>query len=255
LHSCARPTAQGQQTLDQEAFVKLTYRIAIAALALSCAVDALAVPYPTETQFRQAIDAVAGLLQSEGLQVEVLDAQKEGVTLPLMSAGLGLTSGTCLIFYNTKPLNALLPFFDSVAERDLPMWLNAIAVHELTHCVEQREAYVRQRFDKVLPPDFAADNVTVQGYLSMVKSGEVKTWSEALADIAAVLYFKRAVPAQWSQFAQRLAAMRIELASEYPAHDTTAWLYKIIAENAGPAAKQSLFEAAFALRRQYRPDS
>jgi hypothetical protein len=235
--------------------VKSSYRLGVATLVLSCVIDALAVPYPTEGQFRQAIGEVAGLLKNEGLQVEILDAQQEGVMQPLMAAGLSLTSGACLIFYNTRPLDALRPFFDSVAEQDLPVWLNAIAVHELTHCVEQREAYIRKRFDRVLPPDFAPDNLTVKGYVSLVKSGEVETWSEALADIAAVLYFKQAVPAHWRQFAQRLATMRIELAKTYPAHNTATWLHKIIAANADPVANQNLFEAAFALRSQYQPDS
>jgi hypothetical protein len=226
----------------------------MAALAVSCSVNALAVPYPTEDQFRQAIGEVAGLLKTEGLQVEILDAQKEGVAQPLMAAGLSLTSGVCLVFYNTKPIDPLKLFFESVAEPDLPVWLSAIAVHEFAHCFEQREAYIRQRFDRVLPPDFELNGVTVQGYLSLVRSGEVETWSEALGDIAAVLYFKQAVPARWTQFAQRLAAMRVELAKTYPTHNTAVWLRQMVAADAGPAANQSLFEAAFALRRQYRPD-
>jgi hypothetical protein len=226
----------------------------MAALAVSCSVNALAVPYPTEDQFRQAIGEVAGLLKTEGLQVEILDAQKEGVAQPLMAAGLSLTSGVCLVFYNTKPIDPLKLFFESVAEPDLPVWLSAIAVHEFAHCFEQREAYIRQRFDRVLPPDFELNGVTVQGYLSLVRSGEVETWSEALGDIAAVLYFKQAVPARWTQFAQRLAVMRVELAKTYPTHNTAAWLRQVVAADAGPAVNQSLFEAAFALRRQYRPD-
>jgi len=37
------------------------------------------------------------------------------------------------------------------------------------------------------------ENITVQGYLAVVKSGSVETWAEALADIVSVLYFKEAV--------------------------------------------------------------
>jgi hypothetical protein len=48
--------------------------------------------------------------------------------------------------------------------------------------------------------------------------------------------------------------MRVELAKTYPTHNTAVWLRQMVAADAGPAANQSLFEAAFALRRQYRPD-
>jgi hypothetical protein len=211
------------------------------------------VPYPTEDQLRTAIGEVAGLLKSEGIELEILDARKEGLTRPLMAAGLNQTTGVCLVFYNTKPEDGLIQFFDSIDQKDLPVMLSAIAVHEATHCIEQREAYVRKRFDKVLPPDFKRDNMTIQGYLSVVKSGALVTWSEALADITSVLYLKRAVPGQWVRFSNRIAAMRRDLAWKWPEHDTSAWLHKIIAADTGEAANQSLFETAFQLRRQYRP--
>ena len=49
----------------------------------------------------------------------------------------------CLIFYNTKPADGLNQFFDSIDQNDLPVMLTAMAVHEASHCIEQREAYVR----------------------------------------------------------------------------------------------------------------
>lgn len=234
--------------------MKATCRHSVAALVLLCCIKAPAAPYPTEDQYRTAIGEVAELLKSEGLELEMLDARKEGLTRPLMAAGLSLSNGVCLIFYNTKPEDGLTQFFGAIDEKDMPLWLNAFAVHEAAHCIEQREAYIRKRFDKVLPPDFKRDNVTVQGYLSVVKSGAVETWGEALADIASVLYFKQAVPGQWMQFATRLADMRRDLALKWPVHDTSPWLYRVIAANADRAAHQSLFEAAFQLRWQYRPD-
>lgn len=229
-------------------------RYSVAALALLCSINACAVPYPKEDQFRAAIGEVAGLLKTEGIELEILDARKEGLKRPLMAAGLNLTSGVCLVFYNTEPEDGLTQFFDAISEQDLPVWLKAIAVHEATHCIEQREAYIRKRFDKVLPPEFRRDNVTIRGYLSVVKSGAVETWGEALADIVSVLYLKQVVPDRWAHFANGLAAMRHNLASKWPEHDTSAWLYKIIAADVGGAANQSLFETAFQLRRQYRPD-
>ena len=228
-------------------------RHSVAALALLCCIHASAAPYPTEDQLRAAIGAVAVLLKSEGLELEILDARKEGLTRPLLAAGLSLTSGVCLVFYNTEPEDGLIQFFDAIGQKDLPVMLDAMAVHEASHCIEQREAYVHKRFDKVLPPDFNRDNVTIQGYLSVVKSGALVTWSEALADIASVLYLKQAAPDRWQQFASGLAAMRHDLARKWPAHDTSAWLYQIIAADLGEAGNQSLFETAFRLRRQYRP--
>lgn len=227
----------------------------IAALALLLCSPASAVPYPTEDQLRAAIGEVAGMLKSEGIELEILDARKEGLTRPLMAAGLNQATGVCLVFYNTRPEDGLNQFFDSLDQQDLPVILNAIAVHEATHCIEQREAYVRKRFDKVLPPDFKRDNMTVQGYLSVVNSGALVTWSEALADIASVLYVKRTVPGQWVRLSNRIAAMRRDLAWKWREHDTSAWLHKIIAADISEAEKQSasLFETAFQLRRQYRP--
>lgn len=226
---------------------------ALAALALFFCIHVWASPYPTEHQLRTAIGEVVGILKAEGLELEILDARKEGLTQPLMAAGLSLPSGVCLIFYNTKPEDGLNQFFDAIDEKDLPVMLTAMAVHEASHCIEQREAYVRKRFDRVLPPDFKRDNVTIQSYLSVVESGAVVTWSEALADIASVLYLKRAVSDRWRHFSNRIAAMRHGLAWKWPAHDTSAWLHQIVAADLGETANQNLFETAFQLRRQYLP--
>ena len=226
----------------------------VAALALLWCAHAWAAPYPTEDQLRTALGRITGMLKSEGLELEILDARIEGVTQPLMAAGLSLSSGACLIFYNTEPEDGLIQFFGAIDQEDLPVMLNALAVHEASHCIEQREAYVRKRFGKVLPPDFDSDNVTLQGYLSVVKSGALVTWGEALADIASALYLKRTVPGRWAQLSNRIAGMRHNLAWKWPEHDTSAWLHRIIAADIGEAANQSLFENAFALRRQFRPD-
>ena len=233
--------------------MRSVYRLSVAALVLLCCSHASAVPYPTEDQLRAAIGEVAGILKSEGLELEVLDARKEGLTRPLMAAGLSLPSGVCLVFYNTKPEDGLTQFFDAMDQQDLPVMLNAMAVHEATHCIEQREAYIRKHFDKVLPPDFKRDSVTVQGYLSVVKSGALVTWSEALADIASVLYLKQTVPGRWARLSNGIAAMRHDLASKWPAHDTSAWLHPVIAADDDMAVNENLFETAFQLRRQYRP--
>lgn len=230
------------------------YRRAFAMFAVLCCSQLFAAPYPNEEQFRDAIGNVAGLLKTEGLGLEILDAQKENLTQPLMGAGLNLNNATCLIYFNTKPEDGLTQVFAAMSESDLPIWLNAIAVHETAHCIEQREAYINQRFDKVLPPDFKRDDMTIQGYLSVVKSGAVETWGEALADIVSILYLKQSVPERWEYFAKGIAAMRHELAWKWPAHDTSPWLNKVIASKSGPAPNQSLFEAAFQLRRQFRPD-
>lgn len=228
-------------------------RHALVALALLCGGPASAAPYPTADQLRAAIEVAAGLVKGEGLALEMQDARAAGVTLPLMAAGLDLTNGVCQVFYNPKPEDGLRRFFDRIQERDLPLWLNAIAVHEATHCIEQREVYIRRRFDKVLPPDVKRDGMTVQGYLGVVRSGAVETWGEALADIASVLYLKQAVPNQWVNFAQGIMAMRRDLAGTWPSHDTSAWLQKLIAAPDDPPASQSCFESAFQLRRQLRP--
>lgn len=234
--------------------MKTAYGLSVAILALLCCGHARAAPYPTEDQLRAGIGAAATVLKTEGLAVEVLDAQKEGLDRPLLASGLRLSDNACLVYFNTRPEDGLNQFFESISEQDLPVWLKAMAVHELTHCIEQREAYVRNRFDKVLPPGYAWDSVTVQGYLSVVKSGAVEGWGEVLADIASVLYFQQAVPAQWVRFTRRLIAMRHGLAWKWPDHDTSAWLSRIIDANDSVAVNQSLFDKAFELRRKYRPD-
>jgi len=130
--------------------------------------------------------------------------------------------------------------------------LNAMAVHEASHCIEQREAYVRKRFDKVLPPHLERENMTVQGYLSVVNSGALVKWSEALADIASVLYLKRTEPDRWKGFSNRIAAMRRGL--DWKCRNTTL---RVAAPDycrgSRRGAKQNLFAAAFQLRKQYLP--
>jgi hypothetical protein len=237
-----------------EPLMKSAYRSSVTVLALFWCIHVCAAPYPTEDQLRVAIQEVAGMLKTEGLELEVLDAKKEGMALPLMAAGLSLQSGVCIAFYNAEPEDGLIQFFAAVDKKELPVVLNALAVHEASHCVEQREAYVRKHFDKVLPPDFKRDHVTVQGYLSAVKSGALETWGEALADIASVLYLKRAAPGRWAHLASSIAAMRHDLAWKWPEHDTSVWLHKIISADIGEVADQSLFETAFELRARYRPD-
>jgi hypothetical protein len=228
-------------------------RQAFLALALLCWSHAFAAPYPTADQLRTAIVVAATLVKTEGLALEMQDAHTAGVTLPLMAAGLDLRNGVCQIFYNPLPEEGLKPFFDRIAERDLPVWLGAIAVHEATHCIEQREVYIRRQFDKVLPPDFNREGMTLQGYLGVVRSGAVETWGEALADIASVLYLKQAMPDQWMDFAHGIMTMRRSLAGKWPSHDTSPWLNKMIAAPSALPTHQSLFEAAFQLRRQFHP--
>jgi transposase InsO family protein len=97
-----------------------------------------AAPYPSESEslLRDEFGAVADLVRNEGLELTVLDARRNGVTRPLMAAGLSTTNGACLVFYNPRPAEILMPFFERMAEADLPLWLRVIAVHEITHCIE-----------------------------------------------------------------------------------------------------------------------
>lgn len=225
----------------------------IAAFGLCCAMGADAAGYPTESQFRQALDEVAGLVRAEGMELRVLDAQKEGLTRPLLAAGLNIEANACLVFFNTRPEDGLTQFFASLSERDLSPILRAISVHEVAHCVEQREAYVRLRFDKVLPDDYKQSDMTIQGYISMVQSGALETWGEALADISSLLYLKQTMPGRWLQLARRISAMRHELADRWPQHDTSAWLDRLIDANPDIDESANLFDAAFKYRKQFRP--
>lgn len=233
-------------------FLKSACRLAFGAAALAGAAGALAAPYPGEAQMRAAIAHAAEVVRGEGLEIEALDAIKEGVRQPLMAAGIHLASGVCRVYFNTRPEDGLTQFFAGLDERDMPVWLAAIAVHEAAHCVEQREAYVRLRFEKVLPTHIMRGDMNVQGYSSVVKSGAVETWGEALADIASVMYLKKAQPERWTYFASGIATMRENLARKWPQHDTSVWLRNLIAANPDIGG-DSVFEAAFDLRRRYRP--
>lgn len=234
--------------------MKPACRRLFAALALFASGAATAAPYPTEEQLRDAIQAGAGILKTQGIELEMFDAQKEGLNLSLLAAGLNINTGACHIFYNAKPADALADFFGRIEEKDMPVWLSAIAVHEATHCIEQREAYLRQRFEKVLPPQFEHVGMTVQGYLTVVKSGAVETWGEALADIASVLYLKEVEPERWTYFADGIATLRQDLAMRWPEHDTSGWLRRIISHNPVRDPNHDLFETAFRLRREFQPN-
>jgi len=213
-----------------------------------------AAPYPTDGQLREALAGVAELARSEGLELQVLDARKNGVTRPLMAAGLSTASGACVVFYNAKPADILLPFFERMAEADVPVWLRAIAVHEITHCIEQREGYVLGRFDRILPPGMAHQGMTLQGYVSVLRSGSVERWGEALADIAAVLWLQKNLPADWRRFAAGLLALRDELGERNPSHHTGPWLQSLLRADAPVPAEDSVFEAAFRLRGALHPN-
>lgn len=234
-------------------FLKQVCRLTIPAVMLAAGAGAAAAPYPNEAQMRTAISQVADFMRSDGLEIQALDAVKEGVKQPLMAAGIHLDSGVCRVYFNTRPEDGLTQFFAGLDEKDMPTWLAAIAVHEAAHCVEQREAYVRRRFDKVLPTQLVRGDMTVQGYSTVVKSGAVETWGEALADIASVLYLKKTVPDRWIHFADGIASMRANLARKWPQHDTSPWLHKLIGANPELGNHPSLFEAAFDFRRQFRP--
>ncbi len=150
-----------------------------AAFALLWAIAAHAAGYPTESQFRQALGDIEGLVRAQDMALEVLDAQKEKLTLPLLSAGLNIGTNSCTVFFNTRPEDGLVQFFSAINERDMAPLLRAMSVHEVTHCIEQREAYVLKHFDKVLPDAYQHDDMTIQSYFSVVKSGAVETWGEA----------------------------------------------------------------------------
>lgn len=223
----------------------------VVVFALFWAVGVHAASYPTESQFRLALADIDGLVRAEGMALEVQDAQKEGLTLPLLSAGLDLDTNTCMVFFNTRPEDGLVQFFSAINEHDLAPLLRAMSVHEVTHCVEQREAYVLKRFDKVLPDAYKQDDMSIQGYFSVVKSGAVETWGEALADISSVLYLKQTVPDQWLDLARRISAMRHDLASKWPAHDTSVWLDRLVEADVDIADGADLFDSAFRYRKEF----
>ncbi len=226
--------------------------VLLSALALACACGmTAAAPYPNENQLRDAISAVAHLVRNEGMGIEIVDARKAGVARPLMAAGLNTSRNLCMVFYNPKPASILEPFFDRMPEEDLGLWLKAIAVHELTHCVEQREAYVLARFDRILPPGLPVEGMTVQGYVSAQRAGTFELWSEALSDVAAILWLQEVAPAVWKRFALDFARLREELASRNPSHQTAVWLHAMLAADAHRQNDQSIFDAAIRLRIQY----
>lgn len=233
---------------------KLIAALAIGALGLTWAGAVAAAGYPTESQFRQALGEVASLVRAEGMELKVLDALKEGLTRPLFSAGLNIEANACVVFFNTRPEGGLTEFFADLKDSDMPALLRAMSVHEIAHCVEQREAYVRQRFDKVLPEAYKRSNMSIQGYISVVKSGALETWGEALADISSLLYLKQTQPGRWLYLARRISAMRHELAHRWPQHDTSAWLDRMIDANPEVGGGASLFDEAFKYRKQFRPD-
>lgn len=227
--------------------------LGIAAFAALWSIGAQAAGYPAESQFRQALGDIDGLVRAQNMVLEVFDAQKNGVDRPLLSAGLNLDTNSCVVFFNTRPEDGLTQFFAGVNERDMAPLLRAMSVHEVTHCVEQREAYVHRHFDRVLPEAYKQNNMTLQGYLSVVKSGVVQTWGEALADISSLLYLKQNVPGLWLELARRISAMRHTLAGKWPEHDTSAWLERLISANPAPSENASLFDAAFRYRKQFQP--
>ena len=202
---------------------------------------------------RDELGAVADLVWNEGLELTVLDARRNGVTRPLLAAGLSTTNGACLVFYNTRPAEILMPFFERMAEADLPLWLRVIAVHEITHCIEQREGYVLGRFDRILPPEMAHAGMTLQGYVSALKNGSLELWGEALADIAAVLWLQKAATGDWRRFATGLATLREELAERNPSHYTGPWLQGLLRACDGAHAERSVYETAFRLRGALHP--
>jgi len=208
--------------------------------------------YPTASQLRTAIENAATLAKAEYLNVEIFDAQQAGVVRPLLAARLIFATGTCQVFYNTQPEDGLTQYFKTIAANHLPVLLTAMATHEIAHCIEYREGYVRNRYDKILPPGFSGDSMTAKGYMGALESGALETWGEALADIASLLYLKQATPNHWMELAKGVAGMRRDLARKWPEHDTSPWLYKVIAADANAPPNQSLFETAFQLRRQYR---
>lgn len=232
--------------------MKSMLRAFLAALSLAACLPAGAAPYPDGPQLRDAIARGAEVLAGVGMEVEVRDAQAEGLPLSLLAAGLDLDSGRCVVYFSAAPAEFLRPFFSRLDPADLPLWLGAIAVHEAAHCVEQREAYQRRRFAKVLPPGVPDEGMTLQAYVSVVRSGAVETWGEALGDIASVLYLREAAPARWRDFARGFAGLRRELAASHPEHDTTAWLDGLLAEGADIPGTP-LFDAAFELRRRLQP--
>lgn len=225
----------------------------IAASGLFGNVNADAAGYPKERQFREAIEDVAGVVRAEGMALKVLDAQKEGLSRPLLSATFDIASNACMVFFDTRPENSLTQFFASLTEPDMALILRAISVHEMAHCVEKREAYVRQRFDKVLPDSYKPSDMTTQGYISVVESGALENWGEALADISSVLYLKRADPGRWRYLARRISTMRQELAAKWPQHDTSPWLNRLIDADPEIGTDANLFDMAFKYRKLFRP--
>lgn len=227
---------------------------AIAALAALWPLFAHSAGYPTEGEFRQALHDIEDLVRAEGMSLQVLNAQEKGLARPLLAAGLDLGRHACVVYFNTQPEDGLTQFFADVGEHEMAPLLRAMGVHEVAHCVEQREAYVHRRFDRVLPDAYRREDMTIQGYFSVVQSGAVETWGEALADISALLYLKQSVPGQWRALARRISTLRHELAHKWPLNDTSVWLDRVIEADPDTGDQATPFDAAFQYRRQFRPN-
>jgi hypothetical protein len=226
-------------------------RYASGLLALSASLCLSAAPYPTEQEFKAAIAKVAPILAEEtGLQIVTRKAG-EDEEVALMSADL--KGGKCEIAYALETDHeTLADFFTPIEREDTAIWLEAIVAHESMHCVDYKRAFVDGDLAAVVPPALRTAVSTKKAYLARQTDVPMALWSEAGADLAAVLYLCRQGPQRCQQLAKLLGNIRSGDAKEDAEHDTHPWIdgsLELIPE----LANTPLFAAAAKMRRELAP--
>lgn len=220
--------------------------------ALLASTIAWTAPYPTKTQFEDAIAAIAPMVKQQA-GLEVIAESGGGWDVSLMAANLA--RGKCRIVYDLEPTKEIIQdFFLPIADENLAAWLRAIVVHEATHCVQYKDAFMDGHLDGIVPPQYSRQITTIEAFILKRQEEPFTLWREAASDIAAVLYLAEEAPSCWRILVSHLYDIRRREASSAPEHDTSAWILGMLNSTQEPLVSQSnLFEAAFTLRVKLQP--
>lgn len=173
------------------------------------------------------------------------------VNLPNSSvASMGLGPGYCQLNFHR---GNILRGFDPVGRVDPVIWVQGVMIHEFAHCLDmardtppfgEQEVGVRS----IAPVDAGA-STSVDAWLAAARKPSTQLWREAIADVAAVGFWRFTAPGDAAGLVESLRRKRAAAAEHDAEHATGCWIDS--AERAkAPTSTAELFEWADQVRRE-----
>lgn len=186
--------------------------------------------------------AFAGLASRFPVRFWIIDD-----SLPSIELGAGWDGAECLVVINPNMKSRWRSILVGIAPEDRQTFFEALLAHELAHCDEAIRIERTFSAEHQVAPQLRHLHIgSAREMLRLSRNNEQIRWSEAKADLAAVLYLRQCATERSDRLIMQLAQMRDRQTSFDPGHATSGFLWR--ARYAPHGANPDVFEESYRLR-------